>query len=66
MKIFAKLLDDEEIRVRREAPEIFRVIGKRRLGLVKQYVEKLKIMSETDSDNIVRIHAAGAIKVTKG
>ena len=64
MEIFAKLLDDEGIRVRRESPEIFRVIGKRRPNLVKPYVEKLKTMSETDPDNVVRIHAAGAIKAS--
>ena len=64
MEIFAKLLDDEVIRVRRESPEIFRVIGKRRPNLVKPYVEKLKTMSETDPDNVVRIHAAGAIKAS--
>ena len=65
MEVFAKLLDDKRIRVRRESPEIFRVIGKRQPDLVKPYVEKLKIISETDSDNVVRVHAAGAVKVTK-
>ena len=65
MEIFSELLDDGGIRVRRESPEIFRVIGKRRPDLVKPYIEKLKIISETDSDNVVRVHAAGAIKVTK-
>ena len=62
MEIFSELLDDEGIRVRRESPEIFRVIGKRRPDLVKPYIEKLKIMSETDLDNVVKIHAAGAVK----
>ena len=64
MGIFSELLDDGEIRVRREAPEIFRVIGKRRPDLVKPYIEKLKIISETDSDNVVRVHAAGAVKAS--
>lgn len=64
MDIFAKLLDDEEIRVRREAPEIFRVIGKRRPDFVAPYIPKLKVISETDPDNVVRIHAAGAIKAS--
>lgn len=62
MEIFSELLDDGGIRVRREAPEIFRVIGKRRPDLVKPYIEKLKIISETDYDNVVRVHAAGAVK----
>lgn len=65
MDIFAKLLDDEGIRVRRESPEIFRVIGKRRPDLVKPYTKKLKIMSETDPDNVVKVHAAGSIKASK-
>lgn len=63
MDIFAELLDDKELRVRREAPEIFRVIGKRRPNLVEPYIPKLKVISETDPDSVVRIHAAGAIKV---
>ena len=64
MKIFAKLLDDEGIRVKREAPEIFRVIGKRIPALVAPYIPKLKIISETDPDAVVRIHATGAIKAS--
>ena len=64
MEIFAKLLDDEKIRVRRESPEIFRVIGKRLPALVAPYIQKLKEMSKTDPDNIVRIHADGAIKTS--
>lgn len=48
MDIFAELLDDKELRVRREAPEIFRVIGKRRPDLVEPYIKKLKIISKTD------------------
>lgn len=65
MDIFADLLNDEGIRVRREAPEIFRVMGKRRPALVKPYIEKLKIISETDTDNVVKVHAAGAVKAAK-
>lgn len=65
MDIFAELLDDKELRVKREAPEIFRVIGKRCPNIVASYISKLKVISETDPDSVVRIHAAGAIKVTK-
>ena len=63
MEIFAKLLNDKGIRVRRESPEIFRVVGKRRPDLVVPYIPKLKTMSESDPDNVVRMHAAGVIKV---
>lgn len=64
MKIFAKLLDDTGTRVRREAPEIFRVIGKKIPSFVAPYIPKLKTVSETDPDNVVRIHALGAIKAS--
>lgn len=62
MNIFEKLLHDGNDRVRMEAPEIFRVIGKRRPEYVKPYIEKLTEISETDSTRIVRIHALGAVK----
>lgn len=62
MNIFEKLLHDGNDRVRMEAPEIFRVIGKRRPEYVKPYIEKLTEISETDSNRIVRIHALGAVK----
>ena len=59
---FEKLLDDENIRVRMEAPEMFRVLGKRKSEYVYQYLDKLKMLSENDIDRVVRIHAKGAIK----
>ncbi len=59
---FEKLLDDENVRVRMEAPEMFRVLGKRKAAYVVQYLDKLKMLSENDSDRVVRIHAKGAIK----
>ncbi len=65
MTVFAKLLDDPDERVRIEAPEIFRVLGKRRPEWVQPYLEKLWVMSEKDNNRIVRIHAAGAIKATQ-
>ena len=66
MNLFAVLLGDEAIRVRMEAPEIFRVIGKRKPEMVLPFIEKLKFMSEHDDNNVVRIHSAGAIKATIG
>lgn len=62
ISIFVALLDDENNRVRIEAPEFFRVIGKRRPEYVKQYIEKLRYMKEHDDEKVVRIHAKGAIK----
>lgn len=47
-----------------EAPEIFRVLGKRVSELVMPYIEKLTYLSENDSNRVVRIHAKGAIKAT--
>ncbi len=62
--VFAKLLHDADDKVRMEAPEIFRVLGKRRPVFVSPYVEQLQILSETDDNRVVRIHCVGAIKAT--
>ncbi len=62
ISIFVKLLDDENNRVRIETPEMFRVLGKRKPEYVKEYVEKLTYISEHDIEQVVRIHAKGAIK----
>ena len=64
MPVFAKLLNDTDDKVRMEAPEIFRVLGKRRHEFVKPYIEKLKKISETDDNRVVRIHCCGAIKAS--
>ena len=62
MAVFAGLLRDPDLRVRREAPEIFRVLGKRRSEFVRPYVDLLRDVSECDGDRVVRIHCLGAIK----
>ncbi len=62
MPVFEKLLYDGDDKVRMEAPEIFRVLGKRRPHFVKPYIEQLHKISETDSNRVVRIHSLGAIK----
>lgn len=62
MTVFRSLLDDESNRVRIEAPEIFRVLGKRKPEYVKPYLSKLQELAENDTGRVVRIHAAGAIK----
>ena len=64
MPIYEKLLYDTDDKVRMEAPEIFRVLGKRRPEFVKSYVEELKTISETDSNQVVRIHCLGTIKAS--
>lgn len=62
MPVFAGLLHDPDERVRMEAPEIFRVLGKRRPAFVLPYIDLLRTISETDSSRVVRIHCLGAIK----
>ncbi len=62
MWIFEKLLYDADDKVRMEAPEIFRVLGKRRPEFVRPFVEQLQQISETDNNRVVRIHSLGAIK----
>ena len=64
MQVFAELLHDPDDKVRMEAPEIFRVLGKRRPELVRPYVEQLRSIAETDGNRVVRIHCAGAVKAT--
>ena len=62
MPIFEKLLHDADDKVRMEAPEIFRVLGKRRPKFVRPYLEHLRQISEIDENRVVRIHCLGAIK----
>ena len=65
MRVFEKLLHDSDDKVRMEAPEFFRVMGKRRPDFVRPYVEQLKQISETDGNRVVRIHCLGAIKAVE-
>ena len=65
MSVFAGLLDDADDKVRMEAPEIFRVLGKRRPEFVRPYLEQLQRMAETDQNRVVRIHCQGAIKAAE-
>ncbi len=62
MQVFAKLLHDSDDKVRMEAPEIFRVLAKRRPKFVRPYLEHLRQISEIDENRVVRIHCLGAIK----
>lgn len=65
MSVFEKLLHDADDKVRMEAPEIFRVLGKRRHEFVRPYLEQLRKISETDDNRVVRVHCLGAIKATE-
>ena len=64
MLVFESLLHDTDDKVRMEAPEIFRVLGKRRPEIVFPFIEQLQKIAETDSNRVVRIHSLGAIKAT--
>ena len=66
MPVFADLLHDGDDKVRMEAPEIFRVLGKRRPDFVKPYFDELQHIAEIDPNRIVRIHCQGAIKAATG
>lgn len=65
MQVFAELLCDTDDKVRTEAPEIFRVLGKRRPEFVLPYLNQLKKTAETDNNRVVRIHCLGAIKAAE-
>ena len=65
MPVFEKLLHDEDDKVRMEAPEIFRVLGKRRPEFVRPYLEQLRRISETDENRVVRLHCLGAVRATE-
>ena len=65
MPVFEKLLHDTDEKVRMEAPEIFRVLGKRRPEFVKPYLDQLRQISEADENRVVRIHCLGAIRAAE-
>ena len=65
MAVFAGLLHDSDDRVRMEAPEMFRVLGKRRPEFVEPCLDTLQWMAEHDAHPVVRIHCAGAIRVIR-
>ena len=48
-----------------EAPEIFRVLGKRRPEFVAPHLDELRHIAETDTNRVVRIHCQGAIRATR-
>ena len=65
MTVFAQLLYDADDKVRMEAPEMFRVLGKRRPDFVRPYLEALQQISETDENRVVKLHCLGAIRAAE-
>lgn len=65
LEIFYEMISDPGEKVRIEAPEMFRVVGKRNPDCVKPYLERLELIAEDDDNPTVRIHSAGAIRITK-
>ena len=65
LDIFYEMIQDKGERVRIEAPEMFRVMGKRKPQYVKPYLEKLQRLADNDTHPVVRIHSVGAIRITQ-
>ena len=65
LDIFYRMISDSGEKVRIEAPEMFRVIGKRNPHCIKAYLEKLEWIAENDEHPVVRVHSAGAVRITK-
>ena len=64
LDIFYGMISDSAEKVRIEAPEMFRVIGKSKPLCVKPYLEKLEVIAENDEHPVVRVHTEGAIRIT--
>lgn len=65
LDIYYQLIFDSQEKVRIEAPEMFRVVGKRNPNCVKPFLEKLEWISENDEHPVVRVHSAGAVRMTR-
>ena len=65
LDMFYGMICDSSEKVRMEAPEMFRVIGKRKPHCVKPYLDKLEWIAQNDEHPVVRIHSHGAIRITK-
>ena len=63
--LFYEMISDSSEKVRIEAPEMFRVIGKRKPQYVEPYLDKLEWIGENDEHPVVRIHSKGAVRITK-
>lgn len=65
LNLFYEMISDSSEKVRMEAPEMFRVIGKRKPHCVEPYLDKLEYHALNDEHSVVRIHCEGAIRITK-
>ena len=65
LKLFYELMQDKAEKVRIETPEMFRVMGKRKPKVVEPYLNKLQWFADNDQHPVVRIHSAGAIRITE-
>ena len=65
LELFKDMFSDPGEKVRIEAPEMFRVVGKRKPECVRPYLEKLEYIAKNDKHPIVRIHSRGAVRITK-
>ena len=65
LDIFYEMIEDSNEKVRIEAPEMFRVIGKRKPNYVEPYLDKLEWHAENNEHSVVRIHCEGAVRITK-
>ena len=65
LDLFYEMINDSNEKVRIESPEIFRVVGKRKPECVKPYLKKLEWIALNDTHRVVRIHSAGAVRITK-
>lgn len=65
LETYYQMIFDSAEKVRIEAPEMFRVIGKTNPDCVKPYLEKLERIAENDEHPVVRVHSASAVRITK-
>ena len=65
LELFYDMISDSNQKVRIEAPEMFRVVGKRKPEYVKAYLNKLEYIAQNDKNPVVRIHCEGAVRITK-
>ena len=65
LDIYYDMIGDSNEKVRIESPEMFRVVGKRKPMCVKPYLDKLQWVAQNDEHRVVRIHCAGAVRITE-
>jgi hypothetical protein len=65
LDIFFDMISDSSDKVKIEAPEMFRVVGKTKPECVIPYLVRLEEISQNDANRVVCIHSAGALKATR-